>query len=264
MTQSDTAASRSIELGIALEADAETVWQALTDARELANWFPLEAEISPGEGGSVTLSWGPGMAWTTHITVWEPGQHLRWTDPVADGATGTPSAVDFELSTEAGSTTLRLVHSGFGSGDNWDEQYESTKAGWSFFLYHLRHYLEHHLGTVREMVWERQKLQGTREQVWARLVSSALLGGRPRAPEPGDGIEVRLGDGVYRGVVAVSASGRTLGIRLSELNEALLFIELEPGQQDPSCGFWLSTYGVSRLQTLRTALEEAVGVAAGG
>ena len=41
---------------------------------------------------------------------------------------------------------VRLINSGFGSGDEWDAQYDATEAGWRLFLYNLRLYLTHFPG----------------------------------------------------------------------------------------------------------------------
>ena len=39
---------RSIETQIEINAPVEAVWKALTDAAELANWFPVKARVKPG------------------------------------------------------------------------------------------------------------------------------------------------------------------------------------------------------------------------
>ena len=40
-----------------IAASPEQVWKAITDAGELANWFPFDARVEAGEGGSITYSW---------------------------------------------------------------------------------------------------------------------------------------------------------------------------------------------------------------
>jgi uncharacterized protein YndB with AHSA1/START domain len=44
--------ARRFEMTIDVNAPADAVWSALTEARELTRWFPLEARVVPGEGGS--------------------------------------------------------------------------------------------------------------------------------------------------------------------------------------------------------------------
>jgi uncharacterized protein YndB with AHSA1/START domain len=48
------------EKEIEIAVPIEEVWKALTDANELARWFPLEARVTPGLGGKIFVSWGPG------------------------------------------------------------------------------------------------------------------------------------------------------------------------------------------------------------
>jgi uncharacterized protein YndB with AHSA1/START domain len=51
---------RRLEKEIEIAVPIEEVWKALTDANELARWFPLEARVTPGLGGNIFVSWGPG------------------------------------------------------------------------------------------------------------------------------------------------------------------------------------------------------------
>ena len=44
---------RRLEREVEIEAPREDVWKALTDANELARWFPLKARVTPGLGGKV-------------------------------------------------------------------------------------------------------------------------------------------------------------------------------------------------------------------
>jgi hypothetical protein len=48
-------------------------------------------------------------------------------------------------------------------------------------------------------------------------------------------------------------------LRLPSLNEALMFVEMEPGKSKFHTGLWLSTYGVpqDRVETLRIGLRES-------
>jgi len=55
--------------------------------------------------------------------------------------------------------------------------------------------------------------------------------------------------------VEILAPGRTLAMRIPELNEALLFIELEPGAKDVSCGIWLSTYDLDSATSYRAGID---------
>ena len=77
--------TRSQEHTIEIDAPLEAVWKALTEGEELMRWYVQEAEVVPGKGGDIWVSFGEGMAGRSHIEVWEPGRHLRLSHLPAPG-----------------------------------------------------------------------------------------------------------------------------------------------------------------------------------
>src|SRR5262245_9631840 len=147
-------ASRTFTMSIDIAATPEEVWKALTDAGELVRWFPLQARVTPGQGGTMFWGWDRQFAWESQIDTWERGKRRPLVEnrPAFD-VKGDPLpeppqrlAMEFTLETHAGRTLLRLVHSGFAQGASWDDELESISAGWQFELRALRHYLERHKG----------------------------------------------------------------------------------------------------------------------
>src|SRR3954466_777653 len=69
--------TRAFSMSLDLDAPAEDVWRALTDAQELVRWFPVGARVTPGAGGTMLWTWGEGWDWETRIHAWEPGRMLR-------------------------------------------------------------------------------------------------------------------------------------------------------------------------------------------
>ena len=136
----------------------DEVWRALTQAEELVRWFPMEARVTPGVGGTMLWNWGEGQDWESRIDVWEPGRRLRLVagrcpalrhpGPALAAGMSEPAriAMEFTLETHRGKTRLRLVHSGFGEGAAWDTEIEGISEGWQAELRSLRHYLERHRG----------------------------------------------------------------------------------------------------------------------
>ena len=92
---------KKVEAQITIDADAATVWRALTDGEELTRWFPLDARVTPGEGGSIWMSFRGGLDWETPIALWEPNRHLRTADPAP-----SPLAVDYFIEAQGGQTTF--------------------------------------------------------------------------------------------------------------------------------------------------------------
>ena len=68
---------RSFSMSIDIDATPEEVWRALTDAGELMRWFPLQARVTPGKGGSVFWGWDEHWAWESQIDAWEPERRLQ-------------------------------------------------------------------------------------------------------------------------------------------------------------------------------------------
>ena len=248
--------TKRIDLTIEIDAPPEAVWQAISNAEELQSWFPLNAEIEPGEGGTVTIDWGPDIRGTGDIEVWDEGRRLvyverPWGDTAEDQAVRV--AVEYNIEGRGGKTILRLVNSGFSAEADWAEYLDTIDSGWRYFLYNLKHYLEHHRGTPRRMVWDRRKISIAKENAWP-----ALFGGDGLAslslPARQDAA-ARLWSG-HAATVAMAAPPIHLACRCPELNDALLFVELEPGEPPYSVGVWLSLYGVAEQEAL--ALEESL------
>lgn len=227
--------TRTLEKEITLAAPPAAVWRALTEGEELRRWFPVDARVDPGVGGKVWISWGPEMAWESAIDIWEPGKHLRLSNP----GTPVPFAVDYYIEARGDVTVLRLVNSGFGPGADWDDMYFGMDGGWSYFLYNLRHYLERHPGKPRTVLFRRTKSSAPRAGIAAAL--ARLLGAGDVFPATGSDVTVPLGAKRLAGRVGLSLPNH-LAIVVPELDDALLFFELEPGP-NVTLGAYLSIYG---------------------
>lgn len=177
---------RTAEGRVDLDAPADRVWRALTEARELERWFPLEARVEPGVGGSLWMSWRNEYEWASEIRAWEPGRHLRisWGGPEE---AGEPAQVtDYFLEGAGGRTVLRVVTSGFPEDASWDDWVEATRKGWIFELESLRHYLERHAGRDRRVIYLRRRVEIGPDAAWSRLFGPDGLGDRPLGGEPFD------------------------------------------------------------------------------
>ena len=257
--------TRSLELEQTLDATPEEVWEALTTDEGLRRWFPLDARVEPGEGGSLWLSWGPGCEGEAPIHIWEPGRRFGWTEDHATDPEGRAIkvAVDFYIEGRGGSTVVRLVQSGFSAGADWDEMFDAVKDGWTYFLFNLRFYIQHHRGTARTLVWKRAPTELSRNDVWERLASASLItAGDSGAAADGSSTDSsnvtrRIELDRELPVEVVSARpGRHFFAVLPELDDSVFFVEIE-GRH---VGFWLSTYGMSAeaVASLQSALDMKV------
>ncbi len=189
----DPGAPRSLEERIVIDAPAEAVWRALTDAEELMRWFPLEATVEPGAGGSMWLSWGGQNGATARIEVWEPNRHLRTVEPRRDSAGRLVElVVDYFIEGEGGRTTLRVVHAGFGAGAEWDEEYDGTSRGWRYELRGLRHYLSRHRGMPRRVAWVAAPTSLSPDVCYARIMGPTGLAREGGVAGLGEGDAYRI------------------------------------------------------------------------
>ena len=259
MTEEGT---RSLIVEREVDATPEEVWESLTTSEGLRRWFPLDAKVSPEVGGSVWLSWGPGSEGEAPIHIWEPGKRFGWTESYGTDEDGTPIrvAVDFYIETRDGSTVVRLVQSGFSSSSDRDEMYDALRDGWTYFLFNLAYYFLKHRGKNRKLVWKRAATDLARDVAWERLVGAALIAG-PGADVPTASHAELVLDRSYPVEVVAARPGRYFTATLAELDDSILFVELE----GKHVGFWLSTYDMdeSRVDALQAALNSRVEVALG-
>jgi uncharacterized protein YndB with AHSA1/START domain len=249
----ESAKKRTFETQLEIAAPMEDVWKALTEADELTRWFPLEAKVTPGPGGSVEMGWPlQNTVWDSRIEIWEPNRRLRSVGVPRDAGGSseklTPLVLDYFLETSGGKTILRLVHTGFRSGSDWDNEYfESFHRGWDFELRGLRHYLERHRGERRAVAWARQVFQIPFDEAWARLMGprAVLKQGSLQGLREGDHYAITAATGdVFEGIVQVNTPPKQFAGTVETRNDSLLRVKLDPAAGGGDATVWLSTYGV--------------------
>jgi uncharacterized protein YndB with AHSA1/START domain len=237
---------RAIELSIDIDATLEEVWQALTTGEGISRWFAPHAAVTPGEGGSVSIGWDPKEMWETPITVWEPQRRMQTVSemPMPDGRV-VRLAVDYYLEAHGGRVRVRLVHSGFDDSSSWDDYIDGLDAGWSFFLFNLKHALERHRGVGRSQLSARFRTTARAGEEHPVFGAKGL---RVRPPvgelRPGDTCHLSLGSADVDATVAVRHAPRTIAFVVPAWNDALLFVEREGMKESHQLGIWLSLYGV--------------------
>jgi uncharacterized protein YndB with AHSA1/START domain len=259
---------RVLDLTIDIDATLEDVWQALTTGEGIARWFAPYAAVTPGEGGSVSIGWDPKEMWDMPITVWQPLRRMQTASemPSKDGRM-VRLAVDYYLEAHGGRVRVRLVHSGFDDSGSWDGYIDGLDAGWTFFLFNLKHALERHRGVGRQQLSARFRTtarDGEDHPVFgAHGLRVQPPAGRLR---PGDACRLSLGGVEVDATVVVQRTPRAIAFLVPVWNDALLFIEREGLKETHHVGVWLSLYGVPETTAapLRRGLadvESALAVA---
>ena len=197
------------EVEIDLDAGAERVWQALTDPRELEQWFAEHADVDLDEGRFDF--WGchtPGVPTKDeghrHVVECDPMRQLRFVWPW----NGEDTIVTISLE---GDTRLRVLHENVAERPNPMGHLPSHL--WSFALGHLRAYLAtgrpgprfdwswpHHGGFTAHA-----DIEASVDAVWTELVDRSWLApdNVRRHPARHDGEDFAFDVGVMVGVKIV-------------------------------------------------------------
>jgi uncharacterized protein YndB with AHSA1/START domain len=224
---------RAAEITLVLDAPIENVWNALTDARELTRWFPLQADAQSEVGATVAWRWDDHFSMVSRVDGCEPPRLLRLVQDRerphdADGASlpneSTARVVmEFTLETLQGQTRLRLVHSGFGSGDAWDDELEGVTNGWNYELRVLAHYLAHHRGRDRHFGWAWTTTSRTAADVWEALTGASGMALPPSARDVGSPYTLTTPDGVIlSGTSRLHVPGREWFATAAELDNGIV------------------------------------------
>jgi uncharacterized protein YndB with AHSA1/START domain len=248
MTEANQAAAAKremrVEREIEIAAPVEEVWKALTDSKELARWFPLEARVTPGPGGKLFLSWGPGCEGETEIVAWEPGKKLATKDQFA--------LVEWTLESRGGKTIVRLLQSGFLGNEDWEKEwFDSTSYGWQFMLLSLKVALERHRWIPRQLAWPRLKVTQTREEAYAKLLQAGALFVRDAKSALQAGAEYALQTVTgqnFSGRVEFLVEPRGFCLTVREMNDALLWLTIEGAPGNTEVQLWLSAFAIASTQ----------------
>lgn len=246
---------RSTEMSREIDAPVEAVWKALTEAEELQRWFPIEAVVSPEK---VNLTWGGGIDWNMEIEEQKENEYLRWGyDKEHHHLVGQKArrlAVEFFLEAKKGSTMLRIVHSGFGHEESWDDLYDGVRRGWQTESLSLKHYLENHAGKNRVVALAEITSKKTEKELWDLLMASSIS-----INEDHYTYDTPLGD-IYKGKALYSNPPQDFSGTLQHLNNALMRLSIErfyPGA-DNTIWVWIGAYDVAteEIKALQQKWEE--------
>lgn len=237
---------RSIELEVEVDGTVEEVWQAIATGPGIGSWY-VPHTVEERTGGAATASFGPGpeMQIAGRVAAWEPPHRI-----VFDGGEGA-GGLAFEWIVEArdgGSCVVRLVNTGFGTGEEWDGQYDGMSQGWLLFLLNLQLHLRHFRGRHATSMLPMAMWSGSRSTTWANLTGAL---GIPAAPAVGERIEV-TGDGAptMTGTVVDVADWR-LALVLDEPAPGTAFMAVEGVGDQVGVSVWSYLYGDAGIEAVR-------------
>jgi uncharacterized protein YndB with AHSA1/START domain len=168
---------RSLEIAFEVPGTPEEVWRAIATGPGISSWFvPAEFEEQGGKPIALKLKFGPGMEPRSPVTAWDPPRMFA---AQGEGWAGAPPvATEWRVEARAGGVCIvRVVHSLFASTDEWDNQLEGAKSGFSGFLRTLQVYLTHFRGQRSALTQFVAPVAGTEADAWETLTAALGLKG---------------------------------------------------------------------------------------
>jgi uncharacterized protein YndB with AHSA1/START domain len=167
---------RVIDLSVEVPGSVEEVWNAIATGPGITSWF-VPHEVEEREGGEVVMDFGPSFGREkATVSAWEPPHRVVFRGPDTDRGPG----LAFEWLVEAVGgdiCVVRLVNSGFGSGEEWDADFDAMTMGWRIFLENLRLHLTHFRGWRARAVIPTVMTPGPGEAAWSTLCAALGVGG---------------------------------------------------------------------------------------
>jgi uncharacterized protein YndB with AHSA1/START domain len=184
-----TERKRTLDLSVEVPGTPEDIWKAIATGPGITSWFAA-CEVDGRVGGSVVTDFGALGKDSAQITDWEPPHRFRGEAPFAGGVLAHEWLVEAR---DGGTCIVRVVASGFGTGDDWDAVYDGLATGWPTFLENLRLHLTHFAGRRADMLHEVAFLpDGVEEDAWGSLCAAlgvpATLGAGARLETTGAGV----------------------------------------------------------------------------
>ncbi len=228
---------RSIDIEVEVPGTPEEVWQAIATGPGITSWY-VPHTVEEREGGSSTASFGaaPDMQIAGRVAAWEPPRRI-----VFDGGEGV-DGLAFEWTVESrdgGTCLVRLVNSGFGSDESWDDHYDEMTEGWKLFLVNLRQHLTHFRGQHATTALPMATWPGPKLNTWQAV--TRLLG-ISDAPPIGARIDVAAHNAPPLGGTVTDVGPSHITLLLDQPAPGTAFIAAE-GNDDVRVSIWLYLYG---------------------
>lgn len=197
---------------IVVRATPEQVWDAIATGPGVDSWFMGRNEIEPGVGGTTRITVGDVFTGEGTVTTWDPPRQFAYQSDKDDD--GSFMAMEFLVEGRGrGSTAVRLVHSGFLGGDDWESEFEAMRKGDPLYLRSLGVYLTHFPGRTGTPISVWATPQPSEEAVWAGLKRGLGLTG---TVAEGDVVRIALDESLVDGVVDTVLEPSFLGVRTDD------------------------------------------------
>ncbi len=167
----DESGRRWVEAQVEVPGSPEEVWQSIATGPGVSSWF-VPTRADEREGGQIVSSFGPGMDSVSDIKAWEPPRRLLC-DSQDLGPEAPSIATEWTVEARAGGKCIvRVVHSLFATGDEWDDSLEAWEKGWPDFFRILALKLAHFPGQAAAAFQVMGTAPEPKDHAWAQWIAS--------------------------------------------------------------------------------------------
>lgn len=124
---------------VGIKADSEAIYQALTDTKQLAQWWTRDTRGSGTNAGDILEFWFGDFCQKFEVKSLEPGKSVVWKGTREGVEEWSPTEVRFTLKPDEDQTWVNFKHSGW-TDDSEFLAHCSTK--WAVFMLSLKDLLE--------------------------------------------------------------------------------------------------------------------------
>ena len=210
----DDTGRRWIQVEVEVPGTPEEVWHAIASGPGISAWFvPTRFDQTEADAPSrVVSNFGPGMDSVATVTAWDPPRRFVAESPDL-GPDAPPVATEWIVEAHSGGTcVVRVVHSLFASGEDWDGQLEAWESGWPGFFRILRLYLTHFRGQPAAAFQLLRIVPEPEPEAWSALTGPLGLAGAA----PGQQRHTTAGPPPLAGLVEAAGDHHELLLRLDE------------------------------------------------
>lgn len=142
---------RTVDLQVTVPGTPDQVWDAIATGPGISSWLH-PTRVDERVGGAFGFDMG-GSAEDAHtaplgtVTAYDVPHRFATEAPWSTGGQSTTLATEWLVSArDEGTCVVRMVMSGFGPGDDWDDEIDALREGMGVALETLRLYLAHFPG----------------------------------------------------------------------------------------------------------------------
>ena len=130
---------------IKIRATPQKVYQAISTAEGIRDWWTRDATFDPKIGGAGEFGfYDHRMVIKVKVAELKPVEHMGWNSISSTGGAFDGTTITFDLKSADGVTSLLFAHRGFKAGEN---NVASATTRWGFYLLSLKRHLETGKGT---------------------------------------------------------------------------------------------------------------------